>query len=63
MIFRFIYCVLWAKYEPVWTDFTAQTVTLGANLLVKATPYIKTPSALFLLPNLVFTKYLNFEYG
>ena len=25
-----------AKYEPIWTDFTAQTVILGANLLVKA---------------------------
>ena len=27
---------MWAKYEPIWTDCTAQKVTLGANLLVKA---------------------------
>ena len=27
---------LWAKYELIWSDTTAQTVTLGANLLVKA---------------------------
>jgi hypothetical protein len=27
---------LLAKYETIRTDFTAQTVTLGANLLVKA---------------------------
>ena len=25
-----------AKYELIWLDITAQTVTLGANLLVKA---------------------------
>ena len=27
---------MWAKYEPIWSDITAQTVTLGANLLVMA---------------------------
>ena len=26
------------KNEPIWTDFTAQTVTLSAILLVKAHP-------------------------
>ena len=33
-IIFFLY--MWAKYEPIWSDFTAQTVTLGANLLVMA---------------------------
>ena len=27
---------LWAKYEHILSDITAQTVTLGANLLVMA---------------------------
>ena len=27
---------MWAKYEPIWSDFTAKTVTLGANLHVQA---------------------------
>jgi len=27
---------MWAKYELIWSDITAQTVTLGANLLVMA---------------------------
>ena len=33
-IFFLLY--LWAKYEPILSDFTAQTVTLCANLLIKA---------------------------
>ena len=32
----FFLLYLRAKYEPIWTDFTTQTVTLGANLFVKA---------------------------
>ena len=27
---------LWAKYQLIWSDITAQTVSLGANLLVRA---------------------------
>ena len=27
---------MWAKYKLIWSDITAQTVTLGANLLVMA---------------------------
>ena len=27
---------LWAKYELIWSDITAQTVTLGDNLIVMA---------------------------
>ena len=27
---------LWAKYELIWSDITAQTVTLSADLLVMA---------------------------
>ena len=34
--YTFFLLNLWAKYEPIWTDLTAQTATLGANLLVKA---------------------------
>ena len=35
-LYTFFLLYLWAKYEPIWTDFTGQTVILGANLLVKA---------------------------
>ena len=27
---------MWPKYELIWSNITAQTVTLGANLLVMA---------------------------
>ena len=33
-IFFILY--LWAKYELIWLDITAQAVSLGANFLVKA---------------------------
>ena len=33
-LYTFILIYLWAKYEPIWTDFTAQRMILGANLLV-----------------------------
>ena len=33
------------KYKPIWTYFTAQTATLGVNLLFKDKPYIETHSA------------------
>ena len=34
--YTFFLLYLWAKYELIWSDITAQTVTLGANLLVMA---------------------------
>ena len=35
--YTFFLLYLWANYEPIWKQiFTAQTVTLGANLIVKA---------------------------
>ena len=36
MWYTFFVFHLWAKYEPIWTNFTAQIVTLGANWLVRA---------------------------
>ena len=38
---------LWAKYETIRTDFTAQTVTLGANSLVKAQTIPKNAKYVF----------------
>ena len=32
----FFLLYLWAKYEPIWLDIIGPTVSLGANLLVKA---------------------------
>ena len=34
--YTFFLLYMWAKYELIWSDITAQTVTLGANLLVMA---------------------------
>ena len=34
--YTFFPLYLWSQYKPIWTKFTAQTATLGANLLVKA---------------------------
>ena len=34
--YTFFLLYLWAKYELIWSYITAQTVTLGANLLVMA---------------------------
>ena len=56
-LYKFFLLYLWAKYEPIWTDFIAQTVTLRANLLIKAQTIHPTPSAHFFLPPKVgFTK-------
>ena len=32
--YTFFLLYMWAKYDLIWSDITAQTVTLGANLLV-----------------------------
>ena len=34
--YKFVLLYLWAKYELIWSDITALTVNLGANLLFKA---------------------------
>ena len=34
--YTFFLLYMWARYEPIWTNCTTQTVTLGANLLFKA---------------------------
>ena len=36
-LFKNFGCVyIWEKYEPIWTDLTAQTVILRANMIVQA---------------------------
>ena len=46
-----------SNYEPIWTDITSQTVTLGANLFVKAqTIPQNVKCTLFFLPKDAFTK-------
>ena len=32
--YKFFLLYLWEKYELIWSDITAQTMTLGAKLLV-----------------------------
>ena len=34
--YTFFLLYMWAKYELIWSNITAHTVTLGANLLVMA---------------------------
>ena len=59
--YTFFLFYVWAKYEPIWTDFTAQTVTLGANLLVKAQTIPQNAKcALFFSPKVVFTSDFGF---
>jgi hypothetical protein len=49
---------MWAKYELIWSDITAQTVTLVANLLVMAQtiPQNAHQVFFFFLPKVAFTK-------
>ena len=48
---------MWAKYELIWSDITAQTVTLGANLLVMAQTIPQNAHRVFFfLPKVAFTK-------
>ena len=44
-IFFLLY--MWAKYEPIWSDITAQTVTLDSNLLVMAQTIPKNAHRVF----------------
>ena len=54
----FFFFYLWAKYELMWSDITAQTVSLGANLLVKAKTIPQNAPCMFFsfLPKVAFTK-------
>ena len=48
---------LCAKYELIWSDITAQTVSLGANLLVKAHTIPQNAKCLlFFWPKVAFTQ-------
>ena len=48
---------MWAKYELIWSNITAQTVTLGANLLVMAQTIPQNAQlAFFFKPKVAFTK-------
>ena len=48
---------MWAKYELIWSDITAQTLTLGANLLVMAqTLPQNTHRKLFIWSKVAFPK-------
>ena len=52
--YTFFFLYMWAKYEPIWLNITAQTVTLDSNLLwpkpnlLWPKPYLKTPIGCFL---------------
>ena len=53
----FFHLYLWAKYELIWSYITAQTVTLGANLLFMAQTIPQNAHrGFFFLPKVAFTK-------
>ena len=55
---------MWAKYEPIWTDFTAQTVILRANMIVQAQTIPQKASAHYVFyPKLRLLKIPNFWRG
>ena len=52
---------LWAKYELIWSDNTAKTVTLGANLLVMAQTIPQNANCVvFFKPKVAFIKDIKF---
>ena len=55
---------LWAKYELIWSDITAQTVTLGANLLgmAQTIPQNAQRMVFFKTKSCVYLRYINFKY-
>ena len=62
--YTFFLLYMWAKYEPIWSNITAQTMTLDANLLVMAQTIPQNPHrAFFFNQKLHLLRYLNFEYG
>ena len=55
--YTFFLLYLWAKYELIWSDITAQTVTLGANLLVMAQTIPQNAHRVFFFkPKVAFTE-------
>ena len=57
--YTFFLLYIWAKYEPIWSDITAQTVTSGFNLLVLAQTIPENAHRVcffFFLPKVAFTK-------
>ena len=45
--YTFFLLYMWAKYESIWSDITAQTMTLDANLLVMAQTIPQNPQRAF----------------
>ena len=60
--YTFFLLYMWAKYELIWSDITAQTVTLGANLLVMAQTIPQNAHRVFffLTKSCFYLRYLNF---
>ena len=55
--YTFFLLYMWAKCELIWSDITAQTVTLDANLLVMAQTIPQNAHRfLFFLLKVAFTK-------
>ena len=55
--YTFFLLYLWAKYELIWSNITAQTVTVGANLLVMAQTIPQNAQReFFFWPKVEFTK-------
>ena len=55
--YTFFLLYMWAKYELIWSNITAQTLTLGANLLVMAQTIPQNPQrAFFFKPKVAFTQ-------
>ena len=59
--YTFCCLYLWAKYEPIWTDFNGQTVILRANMNVQAhTIPQNAKCSLFFYPKLRLLKIIKF---
>ena len=55
--YTFFLLYMWAKYEPIWSVITAQTITLDSDLLVMAQTIPKNAHRVFFfLPRVAFTK-------
>ena len=59
--YTFFLLYLWAKYELIWSNITARTVILGANLLLMAQTIPQNDHRVFFcLPKVAFTKDIYF---
>ena len=63
--YKFFPLYLWAKYELIWTNFTAQTVISSANMLVQAQTIPQNAKCwfFFFYPKLRLLKTLKFGRG